>query len=106
MLANATGVVRFDHIQEKLGQIWNMCELTRSAIVSAEAGSFEDEGGVCAGTDLTTDLGEMQCQRFAVGGRQNKGGKPPNALPSRHFLCSTTGRFYRLACFAHQARHF
>ena len=37
------------------------------------AGAVEDEGGVCAGTDLTTDLGEMQCQRFVVGGRQNKG---------------------------------
>ena len=32
MLANTTGVVRFDHIQEKLGQIWNMVELTRSAL--------------------------------------------------------------------------
>ena len=35
------------------------------------AGAVEDEGGVCAGTDLTTDLGEMQCQRFAVGSREN-----------------------------------
>jgi aromatic ring hydroxylase len=33
LIANTTGVVRFDHIQEKLGQIWNMVELTRSAIV-------------------------------------------------------------------------
>lgn len=46
LLANTTGVVRFDHIQEKLGQIWNMVELTRSAIVSAEAGSAMDAGGV------------------------------------------------------------
>lgn len=46
LIANTTGVVRFDHIQEKLGQIWNMVELTRSAIVAAEAGSYEDEGGV------------------------------------------------------------
>jgi 4-hydroxyphenylacetate 3-monooxygenase oxygenase component len=46
LIANATGVVRFDHIQEKLGQIWNMAELTRSAIVSAEAGSALDAGGV------------------------------------------------------------
>ena len=30
LIANTTGVVRFDHIQEKLGQIWNMVELTRS----------------------------------------------------------------------------
>src|SRR5689334_1414138 len=46
LIANTTGVGRFDHIQEKLGQMWNMAELTRSAIVSAEAGSALDEGGV------------------------------------------------------------
>jgi 4-hydroxyphenylacetate 3-monooxygenase oxygenase component len=46
LMANTTGVVRFDHIQEKLGQIWNLVELTRSAIVAAEAGSGLDEGGV------------------------------------------------------------
>jgi 4-hydroxyphenylacetate 3-monooxygenase oxygenase component len=46
MIANATGVVRFDHIQEKLGQIWNMSELARSAIVAAEAGAASDTGGV------------------------------------------------------------
>ncbi len=45
-IANMTGVVRFDHIQEKLGQIWNMAELTRSALVSAEAGARLDEHGV------------------------------------------------------------
>jgi len=37
------------------------------------AGAIEHDGGVCAGTDLTTDLGEMQRQCFAVGGRENKG---------------------------------
>ena len=46
MIANTTGVVRFDHIQEKLGQMWNMAELARSAIVAAEAGATVDEGGV------------------------------------------------------------
>jgi 4-hydroxyphenylacetate 3-monooxygenase len=46
MIANTTGVGRFDHIQEKLGQMWNMAELTRSALVAAEAGSALDEGGV------------------------------------------------------------
>jgi 4-hydroxyphenylacetate 3-monooxygenase oxygenase component len=46
LMANTTGVVRFDHIQEKLGQIWNMVELSRSALVAAEAGSFMDDGGV------------------------------------------------------------
>ena len=45
-IANTTGVVRFDHIQEKLGQMWNMAELARSAIVAAEAGATVDEGGV------------------------------------------------------------
>ena len=46
LLANTTGVVRFDHIQEKLGQIWAMSELARSAIVAAEAGAKLDAGGV------------------------------------------------------------
>ena len=46
LIANTTGVVRFDHIQEKLGQIWAMSELARSAIVAAEAGARLDEGGV------------------------------------------------------------
>jgi 4-hydroxyphenylacetate 3-monooxygenase oxygenase component len=46
LIATATGVVRFDHIQEKLGQIWNMSELARSALVAAEAGSELDAGGV------------------------------------------------------------
>jgi 4-hydroxyphenylacetate 3-monooxygenase len=46
LIANTTGVVRFDHVQEKLGQMWSMCELARSAIVAAEAGSQVDEGGV------------------------------------------------------------
>jgi aromatic ring hydroxylase len=46
MIAKTTGVGRFDHIQEKLGQIWNMAELSRSAIVAAEAGARIDEGGV------------------------------------------------------------
>lgn len=46
VIAQTTGVGRFDHVQEKLGRIWNMCELARSAIVSAEAGSALDDGGV------------------------------------------------------------
>ncbi|HET7566682.1 MAG TPA: 4-hydroxyphenylacetate 3-hydroxylase N-terminal domain-containing protein [Gaiellaceae bacterium] len=46
MIGQTTQVVRFDHVQEKLGQIWNMMELTRAAIVAAEAGSHEDAGGV------------------------------------------------------------
>ncbi len=39
-------MARFDHIQEKLGQIWSMSELARSAIVAAEAGASLDAGGV------------------------------------------------------------
>ena len=46
LIAVTTGVTRFDHIQEKLGQIWAMSELARSAIVAAEAGAVVDEGGV------------------------------------------------------------
>jgi 4-hydroxyphenylacetate 3-monooxygenase oxygenase component len=46
LIATTTGVVRFDHIQEKLGQIWTMSELARSAIVAAEAGAELDSGGV------------------------------------------------------------
>jgi 4-hydroxyphenylacetate 3-monooxygenase oxygenase component len=45
-IAQTTGVARFDHIQEKLGQIWAMSELARSAIVAAEAGAVLDAGGV------------------------------------------------------------
>jgi aromatic ring hydroxylase len=45
-MAQTTGVARFDHIQEKLGQIWNMTELTRSALVAAEADSYLDSHGV------------------------------------------------------------
>ncbi len=46
MIANTTGVVRFDHIQEKLGQIWSMSEMARSGLVAAEAGAELDDGGV------------------------------------------------------------
>jgi 4-hydroxyphenylacetate 3-monooxygenase len=46
LIAQTTGVARFDHIQEKLGQMWNMAELTRSALVAAEAGAALDEFGV------------------------------------------------------------
>ena len=47
-IGQTTGVVRFDHIQEKLGQIWNMSELARSAVVAAEAQAALDEGDVMA----------------------------------------------------------
>ena len=51
LIAETTGVGRFDHIQEKLGHVWNMVELTRSALVAAEAGGALDEGGVFAPDD-------------------------------------------------------
>ncbi|MCL6549375.1 MAG: 4-hydroxyphenylacetate 3-monooxygenase, oxygenase component, partial [Alicyclobacillus sp.] len=46
LIAETTGVVRFDHVQEKLGEMWNMVELTRSAILAAEAGARPDAGGM------------------------------------------------------------
>jgi len=42
-MAEMTGVNRFDHVQEKLGEIWSMLELTRAGVVAAEAGSFQAE---------------------------------------------------------------
>lgn len=45
-MAEATGVNAFDHIQEKLGEIWSMLEMTRAGVVAAEAESFLDEGGL------------------------------------------------------------
>ena len=44
-IADLTGVNAFDHVQEKLGELWSMLELTRAGIVAAEAGSFRAEGG-------------------------------------------------------------
>jgi 4-hydroxyphenylacetate 3-monooxygenase len=44
VLADMTGVNKFDHVQEKLGEIWSMLEMTRAGIVAAEAGSFAAEG--------------------------------------------------------------
>ena len=41
MIANTTGVVRFDHIQEKLGQMWAMSELARSALVVRRGRRFD-----------------------------------------------------------------
>ena len=46
LMATTTGTVSFDHVQEKLGELWIMSELARSAIVAAEAGAAVDEGGV------------------------------------------------------------
>jgi len=46
LMANTTGTVRFDHVQEKLGELWIMSELARSAVVAAQAGAQLDEGGV------------------------------------------------------------
>jgi 4-hydroxyphenylacetate 3-monooxygenase oxygenase component len=46
LMANTTGSVAADHVQEKLGELWIYCELARSAIVAAEAGARLDEAGV------------------------------------------------------------
>jgi len=45
LISEMTGVNRFDHVQEKLGEIWTMMEMTRSALVSAIEGSFANEHG-------------------------------------------------------------
>ncbi len=61
LIANTTGVVRFDHVQEKLGQIWAMTELARSALFTAERGAELDAGGVMYPDDrpLLALRGEM-----------------------------------------------
>src|SRR3954447_20556835 len=61
VMANMTGVVRFDHIQEKLGQIWNMAELARSGVVAGEAGAELDEGG-----GMETDQGPFVAFRGEI----------------------------------------
>lgn len=45
LISEMTGVNRFDHIQEKLGEIWTVMELTRSALVSAIEGATPNEDG-------------------------------------------------------------
>src|ERR671928_209403 len=42
-IAETTGVGQFDHIQEKLGEIWSYLEMTRAGVVAAEAGGFRAE---------------------------------------------------------------
>jgi 4-hydroxyphenylacetate 3-monooxygenase oxygenase component len=42
-LADMTGVNAFDHVQEKLGELWSMMEMTRAGVVAAEAGSHRAE---------------------------------------------------------------
>lgn len=61
VIANMTGVARFDHIQEKLGQLWNMVELTRCALATCEAESYLDTHGVWYPNDrpLMALRGEM-----------------------------------------------
>ncbi len=43
-LADMTGVNTFDHVQEKLGELWSMMEMTRAGVIAAEAGSHRAEG--------------------------------------------------------------
>jgi 4-hydroxyphenylacetate 3-monooxygenase len=46
LLAQTTGVAAFDHVQEKIGEIWSYAEMARSGVVSAVEGASLDEGGV------------------------------------------------------------
>jgi 4-hydroxyphenylacetate 3-monooxygenase len=43
-LAEMTGVGGFDHVQEKLGELWSMMAMTRAGVIAAEAGSARAEG--------------------------------------------------------------
>ena len=51
LIADATGVNSFDHVQEKLGEIWSYVEMTRAGVIASEAGSFQAEPS----TDWTPD---------------------------------------------------
>ena len=42
-MADMTGVNAFDHVQEKLGELWSMMEMTRAGVIAAEAGSHRAE---------------------------------------------------------------
>ena len=42
-IADMTGVNAFDHVQEKLGELWSMMEMTRAGVIAAEAGSHRAE---------------------------------------------------------------
>jgi aromatic ring hydroxylase len=42
-ISDMTGVNAFDHVQEKLGELWSMMEMTRAGVIAAEAGSSHDE---------------------------------------------------------------
>src|SRR5450755_728958 len=46
MLAETTGVNAFDHIQEKLGEMWTMAEMARSGIMAAESCATLDQNGI------------------------------------------------------------
>jgi 4-hydroxyphenylacetate 3-monooxygenase len=42
-MGELTGVNQFDHVQEKLGELWSMMEMTRAGVIAAEAGSYQAE---------------------------------------------------------------
>lgn len=46
LLAQTTGVAAFDHVQEKIGEIWSYAEMARSGVLAAVEGASLDEGGV------------------------------------------------------------
>jgi 4-hydroxyphenylacetate 3-monooxygenase oxygenase component len=43
-ISEMTGTNSFDHVQEKLGELWSMLEMVRSGVIAAEAGSHRAEG--------------------------------------------------------------
>jgi aromatic ring hydroxylase len=49
-ITTITGVNRFDHVQEKLGEIWSYVEMTRSGVIASEEGSYGAGPGELAWT--------------------------------------------------------
>jgi 4-hydroxyphenylacetate 3-monooxygenase len=49
-ITEITGVNRFDHVQEKLGEIWSYVEMTRSGVLASEVGSYGAGPGELAWT--------------------------------------------------------
>ena len=49
-ITTITGVNRFDHVQEKLGEIWSYVEMTRSGVIASEVGSYGAGPGELAWT--------------------------------------------------------
>jgi 4-hydroxyphenylacetate 3-monooxygenase oxygenase component len=76
LLACTTGVAAFDHVQEKMGELWSYAEMARSGVLSAVAGAEPDEGGV-----MTPDERPLVALR----------GLMPNWLPRANDLIQLVG---------------